>query len=132
MRQETLFFTAATIVEFSSVIWHILGENLPTDSAIVGSGNGDGSTPLHCYAGSFATSKTECKSTVKMLVGSGCDPNAVNNKGQSIAHLAITQWVSPDMINFFSELGVDMSRKDHEGRLPIHYAATGPDMKEPD
>jgi ankyrin repeat protein len=67
-----------------------------------------------------------------MLVGSGCDPNAVNNKGQSIAHLAITQWVSPDMINFFSELGVDMSRKDHEGRPPIHYAATGPDMKEPD
>jgi ankyrin repeat protein len=67
-----------------------------------------------------------------LLVDSGCDPNAVNSKGQSFAHLAITQWVLIDVIKLFSELGGDMSRKDHEGRPPIHYAATVPDIKELD
>lgn len=129
---NTVLHTAAKEGETDSVIRHILGTISPTDRAIVGSGNGDGNTPLHYYAGSFATSETECKSTIKLLVDSGCDPNAVNSKGQSVAHLAITQWVSIDVIKFFSELGGDMSLKDHEGRPPIHYAATVPEMEEPD
>jgi ankyrin repeat protein len=114
-----------------SVIRYILATISPTDRAIVGSGNRDGNTPLHYYAGSFATSETECQSTIKLLVDSGCDPNAINNKGQSIAHFMITRWLLIDVIKFFSELGGDICRKDQEGRPPIHYAATVPDMEEP-
>jgi ankyrin repeat protein len=88
---NTVLHTAAKEGESDSIIRHILGTISPTDRAIVGSGNRDGNTPLHYYAGSFATSEAECKSTIKLLVDSGCDPNAVNSKGQSIAHLAITQ-----------------------------------------
>lgn len=77
--------------------------------------NGDGNTPLHYYASSLA-SETEYKSTIKLLVDSGCDPNTVNSKGQSIAHLAITQWVLIDMIKFFSELGGDSVVKTTQAR----------------
>ncbi|KAI7967961.1 hypothetical protein EIK77_000702 [Talaromyces pinophilus] len=115
-----------------SVIRYILRTISPTDRAIVGSGNRGGNTPLHYYTGSFATSDPECTSTIKLLVDSGCDPNAVNSKGQSITHLAITQWVLIDVIKFISKLGGDMCRKDNEGRPPIHYAATLPDMEEQD
>lgn len=128
---NTVLHTAAKEEGSDSVIRHILGTISPMDRAIVGSGNGDGNTPLHYYAGSFATSETECKATIKLLVDSGCDPNAVNSKGQSIVHLAITQWVLIDVIKFFFELGGDMCRKDQEGRPPIHYAATVPNMEEP-
>jgi ankyrin repeat protein len=129
---NTVLHTAAKEAGSDSIIRYILGTISPTDKAIVGSGNSDGNTPLHYYAGSFATSETECKSTIKLLVGSGCDPNAVNNKGQSIVHLSITQGALIDVIKFFSELGGDMCRRDHEGRPPIHYAATVPAIEESD
>ncbi|GFF26584.1 hypothetical protein IFM61606_09778 [Aspergillus udagawae] len=129
---NTVLHTAAKEWECDRAIRHILQTISPTDRAIVGSGNGDRNTPLHYYTGSFATSEPECKSTIKLLVDSGCDPNAVNSNGQTIAHLAMTQWVLIDVIKFISELGGDMSRKDQEGRPPIHYAATVPDMEEAD
>jgi ankyrin repeat protein len=129
---NTVLHTAAKEHGSDSVIRHILGTISPTDRAVVGSGNIDGNTPLHHYAGSFATAETEWTSTIKLLINSGCDPNAVNSKGQSFAHLAITQWVSIDVIKLFSELGGDMSRKDHEGRPPIHYAVTVPNIEELD
>jgi ankyrin repeat protein len=127
---NTVLHTAAKEQESDSIIRHILGTISSTDRAVVGSGNRDGNTPLHYYAGSFATAQAECKSTIKLLIDSGCDPNAVNSKGQSFAHLAITQWVLIDVLKLFSELGGDMSRKDHEGRPPIHYVATVPDLEE--
>jgi ankyrin repeat protein len=129
---NSVLHTAAKEHGSDSVIRHILGTISPMDKAAVGSGNRDGNTPLHCYAGSFATAEFECTSTIKLLVNSGCDPNAVNGKGQTFAHLAITPWVLVDVVNLFSELGVDMSRKDYEGRPPIHYASTMPDIEELD
>lgn len=129
---NTVLHTAVKQQESDSVIRHMLGTISPTDRAVVGSGNRDGNTPLHYYAGSFATAETECKSTIKLLVDSGCDPNAVNSRGQNFAHLAITQWVLIDVLKLFSELGGDMSLRDREDRPPIHYAATVPDIQELD
>ncbi|PKX88636.1 ankyrin [Aspergillus novofumigatus IBT 16806] len=90
----------------------------------------EGNTVLHTAAKEWECDR--CKSTIKLLVDSGCDPNAVNSNGQTIAHLAMTQWVLIDVIKFISELGGDMCCKDREGRPPIHYAATVPDMEEAD
>ncbi|KAJ5359547.1 uncharacterized protein N7496_011960 [Penicillium cataractarum] len=129
---NTVLHAAAKEQGSESVIRHILGTISATDRAVVGSGNEDGNTLLHCYAGSFATADTECTPTIKFLVDSGCDLNAVNSKGQSFAHIAITRWVSIDAIKVFSELGGDLSCKDHEGRPPIHYAVTVPDIEERD
>lgn len=134
---NTVLHTAArewdsdSLMPPDSVIWHILATISPTDRAIVGSGNRDGNTPLHYYAGSFATSEIECKSTIKLLVDSGCDSNAINNEGQSIAHSLMTWWLLIDVIKFFSELGGGICHEDQAGRPPIHYAATVPHMEEP-
>lgn len=129
---NTVLLTVAKELGCDSVIQHILEKVSSMDRAVVGSSNRDGNTPLHCYAGSFATAETECTSTIKLPVNSGCDPNALNSKGQTFAHLTITQWVLVDVITLFSELGGDMSHKDHEGRPLIHYAATVPSMEELD
>jgi ankyrin repeat protein len=92
--------------KFIQLIAHSLSPDLPTPSS-----DNTGQTALH-------------SSTMKLLHDAGFDPNAANNRGQTLAHLAINPCVSEESLTYLAELGVDMSRPDNDGKPPIHYAAT--------
>ncbi|KAL3455222.1 ankyrin [Aspergillus heterothallicus] len=59
-----------------------------------------------------------------LLYGAGFDPNAVNDQGQTLAHVAIGPLVSRELLDYLSSLGVDLSGRDNEDNPPIHYVAT--------
>ncbi|KAL3484487.1 ankyrin [Aspergillus germanicus] len=106
---ETVLHKAIRVEQLDNYIRLIaqsLLPDLPTPSS-----DSAGQTTLH-------------SSTLKLLRDAGFDPNAANNMGQTLAHLAMRPDVSEELLAYIAELGVDLSLPDNEGRPPIHYAAT--------
>ncbi|KAL2851534.1 ankyrin repeat-containing domain protein [Aspergillus pseudoustus] len=63
-------------------------------------------------------------STLKLLHDAAFDPNAANNLGETLAHVAMHPRVSEELLEYLVSLGVNLSQEDNNGNPPIHYAAT--------
>ncbi|KAL3451868.1 ankyrin repeat-containing domain protein [Aspergillus insuetus] len=106
---ETVLHKAIRVEQLENYI-RIIAQSLLPDLRTPSSDSA-GQTTLH-------------SSTLKLLRDAGFDPNAANNMGQTLAHLAMRPDVSEELLAYLAELGVDLSLSDNEGRPPIHYAAT--------
>ena len=70
-----------------------------------------------------AAARANSSTSIKLLLGAGADTERVVNDGNNALHIAVTFNSGADVVECLAEAGVDVNRRNYEGRTPLNDTA---------